>query len=162
MQYPYDMTNRYNAGMYDPNAYVNYMQAQQRLNQLQPQIPQPMQTPIQNEKFFKTLPVTSFDEAKAAMISFDGSLNIYVDTQHGKIYTKQLTNNGLAELKVYTLSNETESAGQNAPVEYVTKSDYNALLEKVDALQEKFNALGGRKNESNGNNANIQPNKKQS
>ena len=68
----------------------------------------------------------------------------------------------MAELKVYTLSNETESAGQNVSVEYATKSDYNALLEKVNALQEKFNALGGRKNESNGNNANIQPNKKQS
>ena len=158
MQYPYDMTGRYNAGMYDPNAYVNYMQAQQRLNQLQPQIPQPMQTPIQNEKFFKTLPVTSFDEAKAAMISFDGSLNIYVDTQHGKIYTKQLTNNGLAELKVYTLSKE-DKPSENI-VEYVTKVDYDKLLEKVNKLQERFNALGGKHNEPNGNNANVQSVKK--
>ena len=160
MQYPYDMTNRYNAGMYDTNAYINYMQAQQRINQLQPQIPQPMQTPIQSEKFFKTLPVTSFDEAKAAMISFDGSLNIYVDTQHDRIYTKQLTNNGLAELKVYTLSKENEP--KENVVEYVTKGDYNALLERVNKLQEKLNTLGGKHNESNGNNANIQPTKKQS
>ena len=160
MQYPYDMTNRYNAGMYDTNAYINYMQAQQRMNQLQPQIPQPMQTPIQTEKFFKTLPVTSFDEAKAAMISFDGSLNIYVDTQHDRIYTKQLTNNGLAELKVYTLSKENEP--KENVVEYVTKGDYNALLERVNKLQEKLNTLGGKHNESNRNNANIQPTKKQS
>lgn len=160
MQYPYDMTNRYNAGMYDTNAYINYMQAQQRMNQLQPQIPQPMQTPIQTEKFFKTLPVTSFDEAKAAMISFDGSLNIYVDTQHDRIYTKQLTNNGLAELKVYTLSKENEP--KENVVEYVTKGDYNALLERVNKLQEKLNTLGGKHNESNGNNANIQSTKKQS
>ena len=160
MQYPYDMTNRYNAGMYDTNAYINYMQAQQRMNQLQPQIPQPMQTPIQSEKFFKTLPVTSFDEAKAAMISFDGSLNIYVDTQHDRIYTKQLTNNGLAELKVYTLSKENEP--KENVVEYVTKGDYNALLERVNKLQEKLNTLGGKHNESNGNNANIQSTKKQS
>lgn len=160
MQYPYDMTNRYNAGMYDTNAYINYMQAQQRMNQLQPQIPQPMQTPIQTEKFFKTLPVTSFDEAKAAMISFDGSLNIYVDTQHDRIYTKQLTNNGLAELKVYTLSKENEP--KENVVEYVTKGDYNALLERVNKLQEKLNTLGGKHNEPNGNNANIQSTKKQS
>ena len=160
MQYPYDMTNRYNEGMYDTNADINYMQAQQRINQLQPQIPQPMQTPIQTEKFFKTLPVTSFDEAKAAMISFDGSLNIYVDTQHDRIYTKQLTNNGLAELKVYTLSKESEP--KESVVEYVTKGDYNALLERVNKLQEKLNTLGGKHNESNGNNANIQPTKKQS
>ena len=160
MQYPYDMTNRYNAGMYDTNAYINYMQAQQRINQLQPQIPQPMQTPIQNDKFFKTLPVTSFDEAKADMISFDGSLNIYVDTQHDRIYTKQLTNNGLAELKVYTLSKESEP--KENVVEYVTKGDYNALLERVNKLQEKLNTLGGKHNESNGNNANIQSAKKQS
>ena len=158
MQYPYDMTNRYNAGMYDTNAYINYMQAQQRINQLQPQIPQPMQTPIQTEKFFKTLPVTSFDEAKAAMISFDGSLNIYVDTQHDRIYTKQLTNNGLAELKVYTLSKESEP--KENVVEYVTKGDYNALLERVNKLQERFNALGGKHNEPNGNNANVQSVKK--
>lgn len=158
MQYPYDMTNRYNAGMYDTNAYINYMQAQQRINQLQPQIPQPMQTPIQSEKFFKTLPVTSFDEAKAAMISFDGSLNIYVDTQHDRIYTKQLTNNGLAELKVYTLSKESEP--KENVVEYVTKGDYNALLERVNKLQEKLNTLGGKHNEPNGNNANVQSVKK--
>lgn len=158
MQYPYDMTNRYNAGMYDTNAYINYMQAQQRMNQLQPQIPQPMQTPIQSEKFFKTLPVTSFDEAKAAMISFDGSLNIYVDTQHDRIYTKQLTNNGLAELKVYTLSKESEP--KESVVEYVTKGDYNALLERVNKLQEKLNTLGGKHNEPNGNNANVQSVKK--
>lgn len=158
MQYPYDMTNRYNAGMYDTNAYINYMQAQQRMNQLQPQIPQPMQTPIQTEKFFKTLPVTSFDEAKAAMISFDGSLNIYVDTQHDRIYTKQLTNNGLAELKVYTLSKE-DKPSENI-VEYVTKVDYDKLLEKVNKLQERFNALGGKHNEPNGNNANVQSVKK--
>ena len=155
MQYPY---NGYNTGVYDPS--IDYMQAQQRINQLQPQIPQPMQTPIQNDKFFKTLPVTSFDEAKAAMISFDGSLNIYVDTQHDRIYTKQLTNNGLAELKVYTLSKESEP--KENVVEYVTKSDYNALLERVNKLQEKLNTLGGKHNESNGNNANIQPTKKQS
>lgn len=158
MQYPYDMTNRYNAGMYDTNTYINYMQAQQRMNQLQPQIPQPMQTPIQTEKFFKTLPVTSFDEAKAAMISFDGSLNIYVDTQHDRIYTKQLTNNGLAELKVYTLSKE-DKPSENI-VEYVTKVDYDKLLEKVNKLQERFNALGGKHNEPNGNNANVQSVKK--
>ena len=158
MQYPYDMTNRYNAGMYDTNAYINYMQAQQRMNQLQPQIPQPMQTPIQTEKFFKTLPVTSFDGAKAAMISFDGSLNIYVDTQHDRIYTKQLTNNGLAELKVYTLSKE-DKPSENI-VEYVTKVDYDKLLEKVNKLQERFNALGGKHNEPNGNNANVQSVKK--
>ena len=158
MQYPYDMTNRYNAGMYDTNAYINYMQAQQRMNQLQPQIPQPMQTPIQTEKFFKTLPVTSFDEAKAAMISFDGSLNIYVDTQHDRIYTKQLTNNGLAELKVYTLSKE-DKPSENI-VEYVTKVDYDKLLEKVNKIQERFNALGGKHNEPNGNNANVQSVKK--
>ena len=155
MQYPY---NGYNTGVCDPSIY--YMQAQQRINQLQPQIPQPMQTPIQNDKFFKTLPVTSFDEAKAAMISFDGSLNIYVDTQHDRIYTKQLTNNGLAELKVYTLSKESEP--KEGVVEYVTKGDYNALLERVNKLQEKLNTLGGKHNESNGNNANIQPTKKQS
>ena len=155
MQYPY---NGYNTGAYDPSIY--YMQAQQRINQLQPQVPQPMQTPIQNEKFFKTLPVTSFDEAKAAMISFDGSLNIYVDTQHDRIYTKQLTNNGLAELKVYTLSKESEP--KENVVEYVTKGDYNALLERVNKLQEKLNTLGGKHNESNGNNANIQSAKKQS
>ena len=155
MQYPY---NGYNTGVCDPSIY--YMQAQQRINQLQPQVPQPMQTPIQNDKFFKTLPVTSFDEAKAAMISFDGSLNIYVDTQHDRIYTKQLTNNGLAELKVYTLSKENEP--KENVVEYVTKGDYNALLERVNKLQEKLNTLGGKHNESNGNNANIQSAKKQS
>lgn len=159
MQYPYEMSNRFGVNMYDPNnAYINYMQTQQRLNQMQQNIQPPLQNSMQTDKFFKTLPVTSFDEAKAAMISFDGSLNIYVDTQHDKIYTKQLTNNGLAELKVYTLSKE-DKPSENI-VEYVTKADYDKLLEKVNKLQERFNALGGKHNEPNGNNANVQSVKK--
>ena len=131
--YPYNQ-------MGNPNGYqqqyFNIPQTQNRLQELERglnnQVPRPS---------FKAVPVTSFDEARAAMVDFDGSLNLFVDIQNNQIYTKQLNLNGLAELKVYKLVDE--APNRPAQVAYVTKEDYDILLEEVTDLKDRLDSLGG-------------------
>ena len=116
--------------------YFNIPQTQNRLQELERglngQVPRPS---------FKAVPVTSFDEARAAMVDFDGSLNLFVDVQNNQIYTKQLNLNGLAELKVYRLVED--APNQSTQVAYVTKEDYDILLEEVTDLKDRLDSLGG-------------------
>lgn len=94
--------------------------------------------------------VTCIDEAKAAQIPLDGSITVFVNVQNGEIYTKQLDNNGLADLKLYRRIQNV--AQQN--VQYVPVQDFNALTEKVKMLESRL--MGGANNvsESNANNGN--------
>lgn len=94
--------------------------------------------------------VTCIDEAKAAQIPLDGSITVFVNVQNGEIYTKQLDNNGLADLKLYRRIQNV--AQQN--VQYVPVQDFNALTEKVKMLESRL--MGGTNNvsESNANNGN--------
>lgn len=116
--------------------YFNIPQTQNRLQELERglngQVPRPS---------FKAVPVTSFDEARAAMVDFDGSLNLFVDVQNNQIYTKQLNLNGLAELKVYRLVED--APNQSTQVAYVTKEDYDILLKEVTDLKDRLDSLGG-------------------
>lgn len=109
------------------------------------QQPQQMQVPTQ-QQFIKAIPVTSFDEAKAAMIDFDGSLFIFANIQNGEIYTKQLNiNTGSCDLKVYSLLNNLGNQGA-APqvanvqepepqIEYATKVEVLQLQEQISKLE---------------------------
>ncbi len=94
--------------------------------------------------------VTCIDEAKAAQIPLDGSITVFVNVQNGEIYTKQLDNNGLADLKLYRRIQNV--AQQN--VQYVPVQDFNALTEKAKMLESRL--MGGANNvsESNANNGN--------
>lgn len=115
--------------------YYNVPQTQQRLQDLERgmggQVPRPT---------FKAVPVMSFDEAKAAMVDFDGSLNLFVDIQNKQIYTKQLNLNGLAELKVYRL---VEEAPIPAETQYVPREEFDALMKEVTSLKVALEGLGG-------------------
>lgn len=120
---------------YPQQNFYNIPQTQQRLQEMErgigSQIPRPT---------FKAVPVTSFDEAKAAMVDFDGSLNLFVDIQNNQIYTKQLTLNGLAELKVYRLVEEAPNAPQ---VQYVSREDFETCMKEVTSLKNRLDSLEG-------------------
>lgn len=94
-QYPY--TN--NLIMNTP--YDNYMVRNSNINQ-----------------FLKCRPVSSKEEARAAQIDLDGSLWVFPDVINGKIYTKQINNDGTAAFKTYALTAD-ESPYETS--EYVTK-----------------------------------------
>lgn len=52
-------------------------------------------------QFLKCRPVASKDEARACQIDLDGSLWVFTDVGNGKIYTKQINNDGTATFKTY-------------------------------------------------------------
>lgn len=79
-----------------------YQPLAQRLQQYEQ-----FQVPARN--LVKCRAVTSIDEAKAAMIDLDGSMTIFTDLGHGKIYTKQINLDGTATLNSYALEAQNEA-----------------------------------------------------
>ena len=94
----------------NPAIYANPMSnpsamQMQRLAQMEQQYPQFAQQPMgqnftqqQAPIYMKCRAVTSIDEAKAAMIDLDGSLHVFTDIPHRKIYTKQINLDGTAKI----------------------------------------------------------------
>lgn len=85
--------------------------------------------------------VTGYEEAVASQIPFDGTITIFVDRAHNKLYTKQLnTNDGTALLKTYSLTENPKSNISNVEnsVEYVEKAEFEEVKSKLDEL---WNAL---------------------
>lgn len=159
--YPTNYMNPMNNQPMSPDYGYNRMQQVQQMQQaINPTVPnmfgqmnqmnnmnQQQQTP-----YISAIPVTCLDEAKAARISLDGTLSVFINIQDGEIYTKQLNMNGLAELKTYKLVNPQENK-----IEYVTSNDFNGLNQRVLNIENFLNQLGGQQNESNANDASIQP-----
>ena len=91
------------------------------------------------------------------MIDFDGSLFVFPDKAHGKIYTKQLGLDGNIIFLKYSLESGGQPGnGQNAASavvsgqdmsEYVKKDDLN---QKLAEIHQRFNGLEQRLHVSNG------------
>jgi hypothetical protein len=56
-----------------------------------------------SNQYLKCRPVASREEASAYQIDLDGSLWVFTDVGNGKIYTKQVNNDGTASFKTYAL-----------------------------------------------------------
>ena len=95
----------------------------------------------QNIQMLKSRPVSSYDEAKAAMIDLDGSMFVFTDIANKRIYTKQIMLDGSAELKVYTLQ-EQNIKEQKQNTDYVLQSDFEQAIE---ILQNQILELKGVK-----------------
>lgn len=139
---------------------MGYSPTQMRLNQMEQMYPQynnqmmynnqyqgNQQLPQNNSNSLKGRPVTSVEEAKAAQIDFDGSVFFFPDIANGKIYTKQINLNGIAEIKEYKT--------ENVPVKEEQKEskDYLSMIEDLqDQIDEIKKKMGGNKNvKSNAN-----------
>lgn len=136
--------------------------AQQRLQMLESQYPQmgnsfPQQPPQQPQTpaapILKGRPVSNEEEANAAMIDFDGSLFVFPDKAHGKIYTKQLGLDGNIIFQRYSLEDpSTKSVEQVSPnidlSVFVREEDFNEVIqrftEKLSKLERKLK--GGDEN----------------
>lgn len=126
----------YNTSMYYPN--IGVQNAQQRLQMLESQYPQFAQNPGMNynqQQILKGRPVSNEEEANAAMIDFDGSLFVFPDKAHGKIYTKQLGLDGNIIFLKYSLDNAATPSKEVTSVEsskdYVTKSELSKSIEDM-------------------------------
>lgn len=130
-----------------PPSYSPGMQSptQQRLNQYDYNDPM-------TKNLVKCRAVTSFDEAKAAMIDLDGSMTIFTDLGHNRIYTKQINLDGTATLNSYVLEK---------PVEPIS-ADPNKTEERIEKLESALNDLREELNhvKSNANDGNDKPNSK--
>lgn len=81
--------------------------------------------------------VSSFDEAKAAQIDFDGSVFYFPDIAHNKIYTKQVMMDGTASVRTYAFVEEKEPAQPD----YVTKTEFDSVISELkSALKGVANA----------------------
>ena len=127
----------YNPGVQSPT--------QQRLNQYDYNDPM-------TKNLVKCRAVTSFDEAKAAMIDLDGSMTIFTDLGHNRIYTKQINLDGTATLNSYVLEK---------PVEPIS-ADPNKTEERIEKLESALNDLREELNhvKSNANDGNDKSNSK--
>lgn len=163
----------------NPAVYANPMSnpsamQMQRLAQMEQQYPQFAQQPMgqgitqqQAPVYIKCRAVTSIDEAKAAMIDLDGSLHVFTDIPHRKIYTKQINLDGTASLNTYSLDElappaQTGATVPNSPKEFgvsesVLTQTINSLQNRISTLEDKFEQRGDINVQSN---ANVQPRKR--
>lgn len=158
----------------NPAVYANPMSnpsamQMQRLAQMEQQYPQFAQQPMgqnfnqqQAPVYIKCRAVTSIDEAKAAMIDLDGSLHVFTDIPHRKIYTKQINLDGTASLNTYSLDEPappvpTAQSGATIPnfpkesavTESVFTQAINSLQSRISTLEDKFEQRGDINVQSN-------------
>lgn len=81
-------------------------------------------------QYLRCRPVSSKEEARACQIELDGSLNVFTDVANGKIYTKQINNDGTATFKTYALTTDEDP---NKTPQYVTKDEFNSVIQKLVA-----------------------------
>lgn len=87
----------------------------------------PMQ-PNLTTQYLKCRPVSSKEEARAFQIDLDGSLWVFTDVANGKIYTKQINNDGTAAFKTYVFTEDENPYGSS---EYVTKDEFNKVIQTL-------------------------------
>ena len=122
---PYPNLYNYQQPYYNPT-----MQTQQRLSMLEQQYPQFSSSPV-----LKGRPVSSFDEAKAAMIDLDGSVFYFIDSANNAIYSKQINLDGTASINVYKKVVESE---EQHKVDPVMKDEFTVEINK---LQDQINTI---------------------
>lgn len=92
-----------------------------------------------SNQFLKCRPVSSKDEARAFQIDLDGSLWVFTDLGNGKIYTKQVNNDGTAAFKTYVF---TEDQNPFNSTEYVTREEFNKALQSLMATMQTASPTG--------------------
>lgn len=149
--------------MYNQPMYYNpgMQSAQQRLQMMENQYPQytggmgytpqnsyqqPTQQTPSAAPIIKGRPVSNEEEANAAMIDFDGSLFIFPDKAHGKIYTKQLGLDGNIIFQRYSLDQPTASMEQprQEPIDLSGYAKQEDIEKMVTELKQKITKLEQR------------------
>lgn len=121
----------------NPMPYNPMAPMQQRLQQYEQQN---YSEPVA-KNLVKCCAVTSIDEAKAAMIDLDGSMTIFTDLGHNKIYTKQINLDGTATLNSYALEKPVSQAQNTEVIEdRLKKLETSILVLKGEIENVKSNA----------------------
>lgn len=95
---------------------------------------QPITAPQNNAGAFSCRPVTSKEEATAVQVDFFGPGTIMPDLGHGIIYLKRFNNQtGACDIFEFVAQQPKEEA----PVQYVTKEEFESLREELEKLKGK-------------------------
>ena len=80
----------------------------------------------------KGRPVSSFEEARAMTIDFDGSTFFFPDLANKRIYTKQINMDGTASLFVYELREKpVETAVPTG--DFITREEFEKVIQELRA-----------------------------
>ena len=119
--------------------YTNYNYYPQPTNQPPPYQPRAYQQAPLQPMGLKGRLVSSFEEARASSIDFDGSVFYFPDLANKRIYTKQINMDGTASLYVYELREmpvqREESVLVPSVEKFVTRDEFEQVLEQLRLLQ---------------------------
>lgn len=107
---------------------TSYFQ-QQSLSNMRPM----QQMNYQSSPLLKGRLVSSFEEAKAAGIDFDGSIFYFPDLANRRIYTKQINIDGTATLNMYELK-EIPVANPTSAMEtesFITREEFEQAINQL-------------------------------
>ena len=119
--------------------YANYNYYPQPTNQPPPYQPRAYQQAPLQPMGLKGRLVSSFEEARASSIDFDGSVFYFPDLANRRIYTKQINIDGTASLYVYELREmpvqREESVLVPSVEKFVTRDEFEQVMEQLRLLQ---------------------------
>ena len=119
--------------------YTNYNYYPQPTNQPPPYQPRAYQQAPLQPMGLKGRLVSSFEEARASSIDFDGSVFYFPDLANKRIYTKQINIDGTASLYVYELREMPVQRDDSVLVpsveRFVTRDEFEQVLEQLRLLQ---------------------------
>ena len=119
--------------------YTNYNYYPQPTNQQPPYQPRAYQQAPLQPIGLKGRLVSSFEEARASSIDFDGSVFYFPDLANRRIYTKQINIDGTASLYVYELREMPVQRDDSVLVpsveKFVTREEFEQVLEQLRLLQ---------------------------
>lgn len=79
------------------------------------------------------------EEAVAAQVIPDGNMNVFVDSAHGRIYTKAVAPGGMADFRDYGMIQPRQAEGQT-----VTMEMYMALRSRLEQIEQALTAQQAR------------------
>lgn len=142
MAYNYGNYTMYNPGYVPSQPYQNQMLMQQSQ---QIPIAAPQTVPATTQGISPvSRPVSNREEAVAAQIPFDGSISVFPDITHNRVYIKRWNmQTGASDFGEFApvVQAAGEPAGNKADAVFASIQDFQDLQETVNNLQKEFERL---------------------
>lgn len=98
----------------------------------------PQTQAIYQQPGIKGRPVSSFEEARAITIDFDGSTFFFPDLANKRIYTKQINMDGTASLLVYELKEQPIEPQKPNLSDYITRAEFEQVIQEMRAARSEI------------------------
>lgn len=98
----------------------------------------PQTQAIYQQPGIKGRPVSSFEEARAITIDFDGSTFFFPDLANKRIYTKQINMDGTASLLVYELREQPIEQPKPNLNDYITRAEFEQVIKEMRAARSEI------------------------